>query len=73
LPSAPSVDSELDGFDSDPVVVCGFSVKFPGDADTADGLWKMIMERRCASTEFPADRTNPLGFYREKKRQNTVS
>jgi hypothetical protein len=76
LPSTPTNfdESELDGFaDEDPVVVCGFSVKFPEDATSADALWKMILERRCVSTEFPADRTNPLGFHRDNKRANTVS
>lgn len=72
-PGSPGLTDELDGFDVDPVVVCGLSVKFPQEATSADALWKMIMEKRCASTEFPADRTNPLGFFREQKRANTVS
>lgn len=73
-PGSPiNFDNELDGFDDDPVVVCGFSIKCPQDATSADALWNMILERRCASTEFPADRTNLLGFHRDNKRANTVS
>lgn len=66
-------DAELDGDELDPIVICGFSIKFPQDATSPDGLWKMMMEKRCAMTEFPPDRLNLDGFYQKSNRLNTVS
>ncbi|KAI1383543.1 putative polyketide synthase [Hypoxylon trugodes] len=52
--------------------ICGFSIKFPGDATTPENLWKMMVEKRCSSTEFPAGRLNPNGFYQAKSKANTL-
>ncbi|PYH41263.1 type I polyketide synthase [Aspergillus saccharolyticus JOP 1030-1] len=41
-----------------PLAIIGFSFQFPGDATTQDAFWDMLMQGRCASTEFPADRMN---------------
>lgn len=65
--------SELDGDDDDPIVICGFAIKFPQEATSPEALWKMMMERRCAMTDFPAERVNADGFYQKKSRLNTVS
>ena len=46
-----------------PLAVVGFAQRFPGDATTEDGFWNMMMERRCASTDFPPDRLNIDAFY----------
>ncbi|KAJ2997560.1 hypothetical protein NUW58_g619 [Xylaria curta] len=43
----------LDGNDDDPVVICGMSIKFPQDALTVRSFWEMLVEKRCASTDFP--------------------
>ncbi|KAI1371682.1 putative polyketide synthase [Hypoxylon crocopeplum] len=67
-----SVDPELDGFDIEPIAICGFSIKFPQDATSPEGLWKMITEKRCAMTDFPANRLNRDGFYAEKNKSNTL-
>jgi hypothetical protein len=78
IPSSPSeVDSEpsfeLDGHDDDPIAICGFSLKFPDDATSPDGFWEMLLEKRCASREFPSNRMNADGFYQPTPRLNTVS
>nr|APX43995.1 polyketide synthase [Pestalotiopsis microspora] len=68
-----SFDSELDGIDGeDPVVVCGFSVKLPQDATNPDTFWKLMMDRRCAMTEFPDDRMNMTGFFQREPGQSTI-
>ncbi|OJJ67584.1 hypothetical protein ASPBRDRAFT_135268 [Aspergillus brasiliensis CBS 101740] len=64
--------SELDGIDSNDIAVCGFSLKFPQDATTPEALWEMLLQRRCAMTEFPADRVNVDGFYDRRSRPNTM-
>ncbi|RYP11616.1 hypothetical protein DL765_007664 [Monosporascus sp. GIB2] len=65
-------DPELDGDDTDPVAICGFSFKFPQDATSADGLWRMMLEKRCAMTDFPHDRINPGGFQQRGNKLNTI-
>ena len=68
------VCDEVDGDDDDPVVVCGFAVRFPGDASSSEEFWKMMLEKRCASGEFPGGRVNIDGFYqKDSSRPNTVS
>lgn len=54
------------------VAICGFSIKFPGDAVSAESFWHMLIEKRCAMTEFPASRFNKNGFYKQEKSLNTV-
>ncbi len=65
-------DFGLDGNEADPIVICGFSIKFPQEATSPEGLWKMMMERRCAMTDFPAERVNLDGFYQKDKKLNNV-
>ena len=64
--------TELDGDGSDPIAVCGFSLKFPQEAISANAFWEMLLERRCASTDFPVNRLNIEGFRRDRKTTNTV-
>jgi acyl transferase domain-containing protein len=40
------------------LAIVGLSLKFPQDAVSAESFWKMVVEGRCASTEFPPDRLN---------------
>ncbi|KAI0145929.1 putative polyketide synthase [Hypoxylon sp. NC0597] len=54
------------------VAICGFSIKFPGDAVSAESFWQMLIEKRCAMTEFPASRFNKDGFYKQEKSLNTI-
>ena len=47
----------------EPVAIVGFGLRFPQDADTVEGFWKMLVEGRSAMTEVPADRWNVDAFY----------
>jgi hypothetical protein len=58
---------------ADPVVVCGFSMRFPQDASSPEDLWNLMMSKRCATTEFPPNRLNVNGFYTKSNRMNTVA
>ncbi|KAI0156750.1 polyketide synthase [Hypoxylon sp. FL1284] len=64
--------AQLDGNEADPIAICGFSIKFPEEATSPEALWKMLLERRCAMSEFPADRISSEGFYSEQNRLNTI-
>lgn len=58
----------------EPIAVVGFSLKFPQDAVSADGFWKMMEEKRCAMTGWPKDRLNIDAFHHpDKNKSNTVS
>ncbi|KAF2158513.1 hypothetical protein M409DRAFT_71605 [Zasmidium cellare ATCC 36951] len=39
-----------------PLAVVGMSFRFPSEATDAHEFWKMMLEKRCASKEIPADR-----------------
>lgn len=47
----------------DPIAVIGLSFKFPQGADSEESFWSMLMEGRCASTEFPKDRLDISSSY----------
>ncbi|KAK5630340.1 hypothetical protein RRF57_006055 [Xylaria bambusicola] len=63
---------ELDGNNDDSIAICGFSIKFPDDAITAEGLWKLIVERRCTTKEFPPSRINSRGFFHRNNLRNAI-
>ncbi|RAH40505.1 type I polyketide synthase [Aspergillus brunneoviolaceus CBS 621.78] len=46
-----------------PLAIIGLSFQFPGDATTQDAFWNMLVEGRCVSSEFPADRMNIDGHH----------
>ncbi|KAI8633359.1 putative polyketide synthase [Xylariaceae sp. FL1651] len=58
--------------DDNAIAICGFSLKFPGDAVSSELFWKMMEEKRCAMTPFPANRFNGKGFYQKKSSVNTI-
>ncbi|KAK7908914.1 hypothetical protein PG985_014792, partial [Apiospora marii] len=39
-----------------PIAVIGMSFQLPGGAASPDTLWSMMLEKRCASSDFPDDR-----------------
>jgi acyl transferase domain-containing protein len=41
-----------------PLAIVGLGLRYPGDVNSSDEFWNMMMERRCASTKFPSDRLN---------------
>lgn len=63
---------ELDENDLEPIVICGFSIKFPEEATSPDDFWKMMCKKRCAMTDFHKSRMNKIGLYRKQDMQNTV-
>ncbi|KAL4970542.1 type I polyketide synthase [Aspergillus stella-maris] len=46
-----------------PLAIVGLSLKFPQDAVTSESFWDMIVQGRCAATEFPSDRLNIDAHY----------
>jgi Beta-ketoacyl synthase, N-terminal domain len=71
LPAIP-----LDSFGQEkiePIAVVGFSLKFPQDATSPESFWKMLVEKRCATTQIPEDRLKLDSFYgTDKNRNDTV-
>jgi len=41
-----------------PLAIIGFSLRFPQDAVSPESFWKLIMEKRCTSSDFPLGRMN---------------
>ncbi|MEV4291379.1 beta-ketoacyl synthase N-terminal-like domain-containing protein, partial [Nonomuraea bangladeshensis] len=42
--------------DDDPIVIVGIGCRFPGGADSAEGLWRIFAEEREVLGGFPTDR-----------------
>ena len=57
----------------EPIAVVGFSLKYPQVADSPASFWSMLVEKRCAMTEWPNDRINLDAFYhRDEERDEKV-
>ncbi|TGJ78460.1 hypothetical protein E0Z10_g10307, partial [Xylaria hypoxylon] len=57
-----------------PIAVIGMSFQLPGGATSPESLWSMMLERRCASTDFPADRLGGSAFHHpDRTRGDSVS
>ena len=48
---------------SEPLAVIGMGCRFPGDADTPDEYWRLLLAGRDAISEVPADRWDAARFY----------
>lgn len=46
-----------------PLAVVGLGMRYPGDVTDSEGFWKMMMERKCASSQIPSDRLNVKAHY----------
>ncbi|HEY8984751.1 MAG TPA: beta-ketoacyl synthase N-terminal-like domain-containing protein, partial [Streptomyces sp.] len=49
-PALTNVDS------GEPIAIVGMSCRYPGGVTNPEDLWQMVMERRTAVSDFPADR-----------------
>lgn len=67
-----TIAQDLLASNDDPIAICGFSMMLPQGASSPQKFWDMMMEKRCATTEFPSDRLNINGFQRKSQSGNTV-
>ncbi len=58
-----SIDRTADMDRLEPVAIVGMSFGFPGEANTSQSLWDMMMSKKNASREFPKDRLDVDGLY----------
>ncbi|KAL8732943.1 MAG: hypothetical protein Q9181_003765 [Wetmoreana brouardii] len=58
----------------EPIAVIGLSCKFPEDATSPELFWKMIMDKKCASRDYPPERMNIDAFYHpDISQRSTIS
>lgn len=58
----------------EPLAIVGLALRYPGNVTTSDDFWKMLMNRRCASTKVPSDRLNVEAHYHpDASRQDSLS
>ena len=48
---------------TEPIAIVGFSMRFPQDATSSQGFWRMLCQGRSAMTEVPENRFNLKAFY----------
>lgn len=53
---APRRPEETPPNDGEPLAVIGLACRFPGEADTPDGFWRLLRDGVDAITEIPGDR-----------------
>ncbi|KAL3473806.1 hypothetical protein BJX99DRAFT_272015 [Aspergillus californicus] len=46
-----------------PLAIIGFSLKFPGDAVSAESFWETIVQGSCLSRDFPPEKLNIDAHY----------
>ncbi|KAI1176523.1 hypothetical protein F4777DRAFT_587930 [Nemania sp. FL0916] len=51
---------------SEPIAIVGMACRFPGQSDTPDDFWEMLVQQRSGYSEPPASRFNIGGFHSEK-------
>lgn len=57
----------------EPLAIIGFALKFPQDADSPEGFWRVMEEKRCVMTEWPEDRFHlDAFFHRDSSQVNKV-
>lgn len=69
-----SSSSRLENDPVEPLAIVGFSFKYPQEADTTEGLWTVLKEKRDVMTEWPKDRINLESFfYKDEGQKQNVS
>ena len=56
-------DSPVSSDVDEAIAVIGFSLKFPGDADSPASFWSMLENGRSAMSEWPKNRLTMDAFY----------
>ncbi|KAB8227946.1 uncharacterized protein BDW43DRAFT_316356 [Aspergillus alliaceus] len=57
-----------------PLAIVGLDFRFPEDATSTEGLWEMLLEKRCAMTEYPKDRLEIDSLYHpDTQRRDTIA
>jgi acyl transferase domain-containing protein len=51
----------------EPIAIIGFSFRFPQEAISQEGFWRMLVEKRSAMTDWPKERLNVDSFYHPGK------
>lgn len=46
-----------------PLAIVGMGLRYPGDVTSSGEFWDMLIERRCASTQFHSDRMNVVAHH----------
>ena len=63
----------LHGEPYESLAVVGLAIKFPQEATSVEKFWRMLLEKRCAMTEWPTDRLNIDAFHHpDPSRRGTV-
>ena len=52
-----------EGHGVEPIAVIGFSMRFPDEATSPEGLWEILRQGRNVMTEVPPERFNVDGFH----------
>ncbi|KAF2173407.1 hypothetical protein M409DRAFT_61833 [Zasmidium cellare ATCC 36951] len=55
-------------FGAEAVAIVGMGCRFPGDSDTPDQFWDMLLQKRKCYSEPPKSRFNIDGFHTKKSR-----
>ena len=53
------------------LAVVGFALRFPQDADSPEGFWTVMEEKRCVMTEWPDDRIHLDAFIHRDESQSS--
>lgn len=75
MPSSPIevnglLGRQVDNDPLEPLAIVGFAFKYPQDANSQEGFWKVLSERRCLMTEWPEDRIRLDAFYYKDEAQS---
>lgn len=61
------VREELDGVISEPIAIIGMACRLPGNVNSPDDFWKLLIENKDAIIEIPTDRWDLDAYYDANK------
>lgn len=62
--------NKLDRDVLEPIAIISYALEYPQDADSPEGFWKVLTEKRNLMTKWPKDRLNLDAFYHRDGRQD---